>query len=99
MIFSGSLPTSLAAIGAAINPPIMSPATSESGMLLKKIKNVIELARTTKNSARHTDPITYLGLLLFDISELVTNVPHPPPAKASIKPPADASQPAPVTLF
>src|SRR4051812_6056305 len=56
--FKGSLPTSLAAMGAAISPPIIRPATSVSGRLLRKIKKVIELARTMKNSARQTEPIT-----------------------------------------
>ncbi len=58
IVFNGSLPTSLAAIGAAMRPPMISPATSSRGILFKKMKNVIELASTTKNSARHTDPMT-----------------------------------------
>jgi len=58
IVFIGTLPTSLAAIGAAIKPPTINPATSKIGILLKRIKNVIELTNTTKNSARHTDPIT-----------------------------------------
>ena len=58
IVFIGSFPTNLAAIGAAINPPTINPATSTSGMLLNNIKNVIELARTTKNSAKQTEPIT-----------------------------------------
>ena len=58
MVFRGSLPTSLAAIGAAIRPPAINPATSAKGIFFKKIKKVIELARTTKNSARQTEPIT-----------------------------------------
>ena len=54
----GTLPTNLAAMGAAINPPTISPATSTIGILFKRIKKVIELTNTTKNSARQTDPIT-----------------------------------------
>ena len=37
------------------------------------MKNAIELASTTKNSARQTDPITYRGFLLFEISVPVTS--------------------------
>src|SRR5665647_1937202 len=98
MVFKGSLPTNLAAIGAAISPPIIRPATSANGILLNRIKNVMELVNTTKNSARQTEPITYRGLLLFESKVLVTNVPQPPPAKASIKPPAEASHPARLTF-
>ena len=58
IVFNGSFPTSLAAIGAAIKPPIINPATCKIGIVLSKIKNVIELVNTTKNSARQTDPIT-----------------------------------------
>src|ERR1051326_5799464 len=93
IVFIGTLPTNLAAIGAAISPPTINPATSTIGMLFNRIKKVIELTNTTKNSARHTEPITYRGLLRFDINVLVTSVPQPPPAKESIKPPADANQP------
>ena len=57
-VLSGNLPTNLAAIGAAISPPIINPAISERGMFFKKMKKVMELASTTKNSARHTDPTT-----------------------------------------
>src|SRR5204863_4846297 len=56
--FIGTLPTNLAAIGAAIRPPTIRPATSTMGMLFSKMKNVIELTNTTKNSARQTEPIT-----------------------------------------
>ena len=56
--FIGTLPTNLAAIGAAISPPTIKPATSIIGILLKRIKKVIELTNTTKNSARQTEPIT-----------------------------------------
>ena len=58
MVLMGSLPTNLAAIGAAINPPTIKPATSNSGNSFKRIKNVMALAKTIKNSAKHTDPIT-----------------------------------------
>src|ERR1043166_3298688 len=91
--FIGTLPTNLAAIGAAIRPPIIKPATSIIGILLKRIKKVIELTNTTKNSARQTEPITYRGLRRFDINVLVTSVPQPPPAQESINPHADANQP------
>ena len=56
--FIGTFPTSLAAIGAAMSPPTISPATSTIGMLLNRMKKVIELTKTTKNSARQTEPIT-----------------------------------------
>ena len=58
IVFKGNFPTSLAAIGAAISPPIIRPATSVKGILLRRIKKVIELASTTKNSARQTEPTT-----------------------------------------
>ena len=58
IVFMGTFPTNLAAIGAAIKPPTINPATSKIGILLKRIKNVMELTNTTKNSARHTEPIT-----------------------------------------
>jgi hypothetical protein len=54
IVFKGSFPTSLAAIGAAISPPMISPATSVKGILFSKIKKVMELASTTKNSASQT---------------------------------------------
>ena len=54
----GTLPTNLAAMGAAISPPTINPATSKIGILFKRIKNVMELTNTTKNSARQTEPIT-----------------------------------------
>lgn len=97
-ILIGSFPTNLAAIGAAINPPIIKPAISLSGMLLSKIKNTTELVSTTKNSVRQTEPMTYRGLLRFESNVLVTSVPHPPPANASINPPIEASHPADFTL-
>ena len=99
IVLSGNLPTSLAAMGAAISPPAIKPATSAKGMFFKKMKKVMELASTTKNSARQTDPMTYLGLLLFEINVLVTRVPQPLPAKASRNPPILASQPALLTLL
>jgi hypothetical protein len=58
MVFSGNLPTNLAAMGAAITPPIISPNTSAMGMCFNRIKKVTALANTTKNSARQTEPIT-----------------------------------------
>lgn len=58
IVFKGNFPTSLAAMGAAIIPPIIKPATSNKGMLFSKIKKVIELASTTKNSAKQTEPTT-----------------------------------------
>jgi hypothetical protein len=58
MVLRGSFPTRRAAMGAAIRPPNIRPAMSISGMFFRKIKKVIELANTTKNSARQTEPIT-----------------------------------------
>ena len=58
MVFKGSLPTRRAAMGAAMRPPAIRPAISKKGMLFKKIKKVMELANTTKNSARQTEPTT-----------------------------------------
>ena len=58
IFLTGTFPTNRAAIGAANNPPNINPAISTNGRLLRKIKNVIELQSTTKNSARQTEPIT-----------------------------------------
>ena len=58
IFLTGTFPTNRAAIGAASNPPNINPAISANGRLFKKIKNVIELHSTTKNSARQTEPIT-----------------------------------------
>ncbi len=58
MVFKGSLPTNRAAMGAAIKPPMIKPAISSKGMVFSKIKKVMELVNTTKNSARQTEPIT-----------------------------------------
>ena len=98
VFFTGILPTNRAAIGAAITPPIINPRMSSMGRCLSNIKKVMALDNTTKNSAKQTEPITYRGLFLLEISVLVTKAPHPPPAKASVKPPRPANQPAPFTL-
>jgi len=73
--------------------------------LYKKIKidvlsDLLELNDnlSSKNSARQTEPITYLGLFLLEIRVLVTREPQPPPAKASVKPPTAANLPAPFIL-
>src|ERR1700722_2922749 len=90
----GNFPAKLAERGAANNPPTIMAATSCSGTCCNKRKKVRVLASTTKNSARQTEPITLRGFLALDMRVLVTNDPQPPPAKASISPPAMASQPA-----
>ena len=58
IFLTGILPTNLAAKGAASRPPNINPAMSIRGRLFNRIKNVIELQSTTKNSARQTEPIT-----------------------------------------
>ena len=58
IVFMGILPTRRAAMGAAIRPPMIRPATSNRKNVFRYIKKAIELANTTKNSARQTDPIT-----------------------------------------
>ena len=58
IVLKGIFPTRRAAMGAAISPPSMSPATSMIKNVFSKMKNVIALERTTKNSERQTDPIT-----------------------------------------
>lgn len=98
MVLIGILPTNFAAKGPAITPPKINPSTSKIGRCFNKTKKVTALANTTKNSAKQTDPTTYLGDFLFDIKVLVTKAPHPPPANASIKPPIAANQPARFTL-
>ena len=50
----GILPTRRAAMGAAMRPPIISPATSVRKNVFRYMKKAIELANTTKNSARQT---------------------------------------------
>ena len=43
MVLMGSLPTSRAAMGAATIPPRIMPATSNKGILFKRMKNVMAL--------------------------------------------------------
>ena len=57
IVFKGSLPTSLAAIGAAIKPPTIRPATSANGRLFKRIKKVIELAKKDVKIAKWLDEV------------------------------------------
>lgn len=95
----GNFPASLAAIGAAIAPPIIKPAIICQCVMPINIKNDMALANVTKNSLKLTLPITYWGLLPFAIKVLVTKGPQPPPPKLSRKPPAPASQPARFTFF
>src|SRR5690606_10854155 len=94
IFFTGSFPTSLAAKGAAINPPRIRPKTVSIWLTPRIKKNVTALEKVTKNSVRLTDPITYFGLLPLEIKVLVTNGPQPPPPKESKNPPAPANQPA-----
>ena len=54
--FIGILPTNLAAIGAAIKPPMIRPAISVNGKLFNRMKKVSVLDSTTKNSVKQTDP-------------------------------------------
>jgi hypothetical protein len=89
----GSLPVSLAAIGAATKPPIIKATITCQWLTPKIVKKVNALAMVTKNSVRLTDPITYLGLRPFVINVVVTMGPHPPPPKESRNPPTPASGP------
>ena len=91
-VFLGSLPISFAAIGAAINPPIISAIIVCQWLKPINVKNVNALANVTKNSVRLTVPITNLGVRPLVISVDVTIGPQPPPPKESRKPPAPAKK-------
>ena len=97
--FRGSLPASLAAIGAAITPPITSASITCQFCTPIKVKNVNALARVTKNSVKLTVPITNLGVRPFVIRVVVTIGPQPPPPKESRKPPRPASAPKCLNFF
>src|SRR5882762_955126 len=99
IVFTGSLPANRAAKGAATVPPTINPRITGQWLIPSIEKNVIALASVIKNSVMLTEPITYCGLLPFDISVLVTNGPQPPPPNESRKPPAPASQPTRFTFF
>ena len=74
-----------AAIGAQITPPIMRGMARVKSISGSMIMNVAEIVSVIKNSARLTEPIAFLGLFLFIISEGVAIGPHPQPPTASIK--------------
>jgi hypothetical protein len=57
IVLRGSRCVSLAAMGAAMTPPTISPAMIPKYLRPIVAKNVSELANETKNSARLTDPI------------------------------------------
>ena len=59
-IFLGSLPASLAAKGAATNPPIINARMVCQWLTPIMVKKVKALARVTKNSVKLTEPTTYL---------------------------------------
>ena len=99
MVLRGSLPASLAANGAAATPPMINPMITCQWLSPINEKNVMALARVTKNSVMLTVPITYLGVRPFEISVLVTNGPHPPPPNECKYAPAPASQPTRFTFF
>src|SRR5450432_2171691 len=99
MVFMGNRPASFAARGAAIVPPSIKPTITCQWLTPRKAKKVTALARVMKNSLMLTDPITYLGLLPFEISVLVTSGPHPPPPKESRNPPAPANHPTCFTFW
>src|SRR5687768_2202675 len=88
----GSFPASLAAMGAAITPPITRARITCQFCTPIRVKNVNALATVIKNSVRLTEPTTYLGVLPLVINVEVTIGPQPPPPKESRKPPAPASQ-------
>src|SRR5215210_8170410 len=93
IVLRGNLPASLAAIGAAMEPPISKPSTIFQLLTPTVMKKVKALESVTKNSVRLTEPIVYFGDLPFAISVLVTIGPHPPPPNESRKPPTHASHP------
>ena len=57
-VLRGSRPTNLAAIGAAIRPPIIRPTMVCQCVAPSKIKKVKALDKVTKNSVILTEPIT-----------------------------------------
>ena len=94
IFFIGSLPTSVAARGAATTPPIIKPKMDCQWLTPRIKKKVTALAIVTKNSVKLTEPITYFGVRPFEINVEVTSGPHPPPPNESRKPPAPANHPA-----
>lgn len=91
-VFRGSLPTSFAAMGAAITPPIIKPKMVCQWLTPNKVKKVKALAKVTKNSVRLTVPMMYLGVPPLLINVVVTIGPQPPPPNESRKPPVPASR-------
>ena len=83
-VFLGNLPVSLAAIGAAIKPPMINAIIACQWLTPIKVKKVNALASVTKNSVRLTVPITKRGLLPLVINVVVTIGPQPPPPNEEI---------------
>ena len=74
-----------AAIGAAAKPPIIRGTADAKSIFGSARKKVIEMLSVTKNSARLTEPMAFLGCVFVIISEGVATGPHPPPPIASTK--------------
>ena len=95
----GSLPESLAAIGAANTPPMMRARITCQCCTPMSVKKVKALASVTKNSVRLTDPTTKRGVRPLVMSVADTIGPQPPPPNESKKPPAPASHPYRLNFF
>ena len=88
--FVGILFAMYAAIGAAMQPPIINPMIIAQCVKPISVTKVNELASAIKNSARLTEPIVYRGFLPLAISVEETIGPQPPPPIESKKPPMAA---------
>ena len=74
-----------AAIGAAIKPPIIKGTADAKSIFCSVRKKVIEMLSVTKNSAKLTEPMAFLGCVFVIINDGVAIGPQPPPPIASTK--------------
>lgn len=98
IVFKLSFPDSLAAIGAAINPPNIKPAITLKCASPSTNTKVAVLQIEVKNFVSVDVPIVYFGSRPPEINVLVTNGPQPPP-NASKKPPVNATGVTLVSFF
>ena len=75
-----------AAIGAATIPPMIIGMIILKSMFSRVKRKVIEIASVTKNSAKLTEPIVFLGCEFAAIKVGDVIGPHPPPPIASTNP-------------
>lgn len=87
IFFTGSFAVSIAEKGAVIIPPIRSPKMMFQCWIPSVKKKVTAAVIVRINLATVELPTANLGVKAFFINVPVTNGPHPPPAKESMKPP------------